>query len=66
MWEEDEVEYYEDQTRPPSMESTRTMDTNDVFIVIPDEPELPPMPRRFLVAEKGDEGWSYSSKRNLR
>ncbi len=68
MWEEAEVPYpyYEDRTSRISLDSTRSVDTKDVFIAIPDEPELPPMPRRFLVAEKGDEGWSYSSKQSLR
>ncbi len=66
MWEEAEVEYYpEDPMRKISTDSTRVVDTNDVFITIPNKPELSPMPRRFLAAEKGDEGWSYSSKRKL-
>ncbi len=63
MWEEAEVPYpyNEHWTNQTNFESTQSsVDAKDVFIAIPDEPELPPMPRRFLVAEKGDEGWSYS------
>ncbi len=60
MWEDAEVEYYPEHVTTKTCTDTELAeDTDDKFIVLPDKPELSPMPRRFLIAEKGDKGWSY-------